>query len=167
MTAAGYVRQDLWPGDRVARSDFLLGGERKAHIDLLFSATEQRVAGLVHFGPLCEGPPGLVHGGAISTVADVTLALLPYWCKRWAVTASLTVNYKRPVPLLSTLLVTSAFRESQSDSEAAPSARKMTLDFTLTRLEEDGAPSGRPLCTAEGLFVIPEGGPAHLHKSAA
>ena len=67
----------------------------------------QTVHGLVYFGDRCEGPPGSVHGGCLATFFDEAHpAIIHYHRQIVPWTVELTVRYKRPVPLGSTLQFT-------------------------------------------------------------
>ena len=43
-----------------------------------YCADESALSGVARFGEDCEGPPGCVHGGAIATVAGLTIKYLVY-----------------------------------------------------------------------------------------
>ena len=57
------------------------------------------VSGTVMLGKPYEGPPGLVHGGFVATLLDHALARAARSAGHGGLTASLTVTYRRPVPL--------------------------------------------------------------------
>lgn len=46
-----------------------------------------------------EGGPGVAHGGWIASVMDEALGHLPLLCGQMTVTATLTVDFVRPVPI--------------------------------------------------------------------
>ena len=161
--ASGAERQQL----RCSSGDWLQSGVdaaagRKTMVELCLHKERRELVGVAYFGELAEGPPGLVHGGAISSVADICVAYLPYLLGKWGVTGSLTVNYVRPLPLLSTVHVTSRFLGEDSEDD-----RRMRLAFDMNHLEDDGVASmrTRPFATAEALIIIPKGGTANLGKS--
>ena len=56
-------------------------------------------------GPTFQGWDGIVHGGIICTLLDEAMAKLVYELGVPAVTASLEVKFKKPAPILETLLV--------------------------------------------------------------
>jgi acyl-coenzyme A thioesterase PaaI-like protein len=58
-----------------------------------------RVRGEVTLGKAYEGPPGLVHGGVTATLLDHALARAARSAGHGGLTATLTVRYRRPVPL--------------------------------------------------------------------
>ena len=57
------------------------------------------VAGRARLGAAHEGPPGLVHGGWIAALFDEVLALVQRDAEVGGLTASLTVRYRRPIPV--------------------------------------------------------------------
>jgi acyl-coenzyme A thioesterase PaaI-like protein len=59
----------------------------------------------VEFGPLSEGAPGLVHGGAILTALDEALGAAAWMVGRRCMTARLTTEFRRGTPLGAELLV--------------------------------------------------------------
>ncbi|MDE2490710.1 MAG: PaaI family thioesterase [Elusimicrobia bacterium] len=58
------------------------------------------------FGPLSEGAPGLVHGGAILTALDEALGAAAWLAGARCMTARLTTEFRRGTPLGAELLVT-------------------------------------------------------------
>jgi acyl-coenzyme A thioesterase PaaI-like protein len=62
-------------------------------------SADGRVTGRVTLGKPYEGPPGLVHGGFIATLLDHALARAARSAGHGGLTATLTVRYRRPVPL--------------------------------------------------------------------
>ncbi|XP_071511857.1 acyl-coenzyme A thioesterase THEM4-like [Diadema antillarum] len=73
---------------------------------LFFSEEEEKLVCIMQFGPKAEGPPGFVHGGAIATAADICAGvMLNTGMQVSSVTASLTTNYKRPIPLGSSAII--------------------------------------------------------------
>lgn len=58
-----------------------------------------------------EGGPGVAHGGWTASVIDEALGHLPLLCGQMTVTATLTVEFLRPVPIERPLKLT-AWRES-------------------------------------------------------
>ncbi|GGH11037.1 PaaI family thioesterase [Silvibacterium dinghuense] len=53
-----------------------------------------------------EGPPGYVHGGVIATLLDEAMSKANRACNVIAMTRHLEVDYRRPVPLRSTIEIT-------------------------------------------------------------
>jgi acyl-coenzyme A thioesterase PaaI-like protein len=52
-----------------------------------------------------QGAPGLVHGGVVAAALDEACGLLATWYRFPCVTARLGVEYRRPVPIETELLV--------------------------------------------------------------
>ncbi|MGY1820771.1 PaaI family thioesterase [Geodermatophilus sp. SYSU D00079] len=100
-----------------------------------------RVTGRVTVGKAHEGPPGLVHGGVVATLLDHVLARAVRAAGRGGLTATLTVRYRRPVPLGVPLLLA---------AEAGPADGRRTP--ATARLVAEDAPD-TVLAEAEGLFV--------------
>ena len=101
------------------------------------------VVGEVSFGLAYEGPPGYLHGGASGLVMDQLLGAATIRAGLWGMTARLELDYRRPVPLETRLLLRAAV------SEAA--GRKVVITGTIALAE---AP-GEPLVEARGVFVTP------------
>lgn len=97
--------------------------------------------GRVTLGKAHEGPPGLVHGGVVATLLDHVLARAVRAAGRGGLTATLTVTYRRPVPLGVPLVVTAEV--------AGTDGRRTTAG---ARLAAEADP-GRVLAEADGLFV--------------
>ncbi len=96
------------------------------------------VEGRVLFSPAYEGPPGCVHGGWIAAVFDELLGMAQSLSGHPGMTASLTVDYVRPTPLLAELELS-----GRLDSVAG---RKV---FTSGELTAGGEVTAR----AKGLFI--------------
>jgi len=57
------------------------------------------------FGPLSEGAPGSVHGGAILTALDEALGAAAWLADRPVMTTRLTTEFRKVVPVGATMLV--------------------------------------------------------------
>ncbi|KAJ8354707.1 hypothetical protein SKAU_G00222740 [Synaphobranchus kaupii] len=91
-------------------------------------------------GHLLEGPPGLVHGGAIATIMDSVTGTHAAYLSGPVMTANLTINYRSPIPLGSVVLVHSSVGEIDG--------RKTLLSCQVTSSD------GSKLHTeATGLFI--------------
>ncbi|KAM9851666.1 nuclear receptor ROR-alpha A [Aulostomus maculatus] len=66
---------------------------------------EQRSVCIFQAGHLLEGPPGYVHGGAIATMIDSVTGIHATYLSGPVMTANLTINYRSPIPLGSTVLL--------------------------------------------------------------
>jgi acyl-coenzyme A thioesterase PaaI-like protein len=61
----------------------------------------------VTFREAHQGGPGLVHGGIVGAALDEACGLLATWHRFPAVTARISIRYRRPVPINRTLLLSS------------------------------------------------------------
>lgn len=72
-------------------------------ISLMADRDNMTVEGSVVFGSAFEGPPACVHGGFISAAFDEVLGYVNSLTGNPGMTARLTVDYKLPTPLHTTL----------------------------------------------------------------
>lgn len=105
------------------------------HVDV---SAEGRVSARITLGKPYEGPPGLVHGGFIATLLDHVVARAARSAGHGGLTASLTVHYRRPVPL-GVPLVLEAQLESVDGRRATARARLVAEDDPGTTLAEGEA----------------------------
>jgi acyl-coenzyme A thioesterase PaaI-like protein len=88
-----------------------------------------------------NGHPGVVHGGLTSTLFDNTFGWLFFALgKPPAVTANLTVNFKRPVYANSTVLLKAKLQEAEG--------RKLYMVATMENSD------GMILADSTALFII-------------
>ncbi len=118
-----------------------------------------KLVSLLYLGSEIGGHVGIVHGGLLATLMDEGLAMcgmsaLP---NRIAVTASLTLNYRKPV-LARNYVVLKA-------EVVRVEGRKVWVKGTIESLEqaneekikkEEGGGDGMVLVEAEGLFIEPK-----------
>ena len=97
-----------------------------------------RVAGKVTLGKAYEGPPGLVHGGFTATLLDHALARAARSAGHGGLTATLSVRYRRPVPLGTSLLVRAELGTTEG-RRATATARLTTAADPETVLAEGEA----------------------------
>ncbi|MGY1641453.1 PaaI family thioesterase [Geodermatophilus sp. SYSU D00703] len=100
-----------------------------------------RATGRVTVGKAHEGPPGLVHGGVVATLLDHVLARAVRAAGRGGLTATLTVRYRRPVPLGVPLLLSA--EAGEADGRRTPATARLVA----------GDDPDTVLADAEGLFV--------------
>ncbi|XP_032123452.1 acyl-coenzyme A thioesterase THEM4 isoform X2 [Sapajus apella] len=72
---------------------------------MFYSDVEKRMVCLFQGGPHLEGAPGFLHGGAIATIVDTTTGTCAVITGGVVMTANLNINYKRPVPLCSVVVI--------------------------------------------------------------
>jgi uncharacterized protein (TIGR00369 family) len=100
-----------------------------------------RATGRATLGKPHEGPPGLVHGGVVATLLDHVLARAVRAAGRGGLTATLTVTFRRPVPLGVPLLATAEL--------TGRDGRRTTATARLVAEDDPGT----TLAEAEGVFV--------------
>lgn len=92
------------------------------------------------FGSLSEGAPGLVHGGALLTALDEALGAAAWLAGRPVMTARLTTEFRKGVPIGATMLVeTRLIRERH---------RLVILEGTLSGAD------GLVYAYADGRFMV-------------
>ena len=90
-----------------------------------------------------EGPPSYVHGGMSALLMDQLLAAAAIAAGLWGMTARLELDYRRPVPLETPLLLRAAV--------TASTGRKVVVTGTIALAD---APE-QALVEAHGVFVTP------------
>ena len=80
---------------------FGCGGSNARGMQLTFEQDDaaRRIRGLFRLSADYQGAKGFVHGGIIATLLDEVMAKVSRFGGEHAVTAELTVEYKRPVPV--------------------------------------------------------------------
>jgi acyl-coenzyme A thioesterase PaaI-like protein len=89
-----------------------------------------------------QGAPGLAHGGVLAAVFDEALGALQVYFRAPAVTANLSVDYRKPVPVGSVLHV-----RARVDGREG---RKLMMSGTA-RLD---APDGPLVAAATALYLV-------------
>lgn len=105
-----------------------------------FTRHDGSLVAVAKFGPQSEGAPGLVHGGAILTALDEALGAAAWLMGRPVMTARLTTEFRKGVPLGATMLVETRFIRERH--------RLVLLEGTMTG--EDGA----VYAYADGRFMV-------------
>ncbi len=90
----------------VQERSFVSGVQKdRIKVEYYFNQETGHFYAKVFFGNLTEGPPGHVHGGAISAVLDEAMGGAAWQNGYPAMTVRLTVSFRKPVKLGSELLV--------------------------------------------------------------
>lgn len=108
------------------------------------------VVAIVSFGKAFEGAPGRVHGGMVSAVFDDVTGFVLAYVGKPGFTGRLTVTYRAPVPIETTIEFRARLREEVG--------RKLTVDAEATW-------NGKRLATADAMFVLVD--PSHFATPAA
>ncbi|UPT72694.1 MAG: PaaI family thioesterase [Elusimicrobiota bacterium] len=95
---------------------------------------------IAKFGSLSEGAPGLVHGGAILTALDEALGAAAWLLERPVMTARLTTEFRKGVPVGATMLVETRFIRERH--------RLVLLEGTMT------GDDGQVYAYADGRFMV-------------
>jgi uncharacterized protein (TIGR00369 family) len=84
-----------------ANQCFACGGGNAGGMQLTFDQDDaaRRIRGGFSLGAEYQGGSGFVHGGIIATLLDEVMAKVSRFSKDRAVTAGLTVEYVKPVPV--------------------------------------------------------------------
>ncbi|XP_057562782.1 acyl-coenzyme A thioesterase THEM4-like [Hippopotamus amphibius kiboko] len=61
--------------------------------------SEKKCVCLFQPGPLLEGLPGIIHGGALGTMIDTTFFVTAYKSANAVFTGTMTINFKSPLPV--------------------------------------------------------------------
>jgi uncharacterized protein (TIGR00369 family) len=110
MPKKTYARGHGVKGDRFGRSQcFACGPDNPAgmHLKFAYNKKQKRFVCRFRLEERYTGPPGHCHGGIIATILDEALGKVNKLQKVIAVTAQMTVDYVRPVPLNKPLRVES------------------------------------------------------------
>jgi uncharacterized protein (TIGR00369 family) len=86
---------------------FVCGGANAHGMQLTFEQDDaaQRIRGKFRLGAQYQGATGYLHGGMIATLLDEVMAKVSRFAHEHAVTAGLTVEYRKPVPVGDELIV--------------------------------------------------------------
>jgi acyl-coenzyme A thioesterase PaaI-like protein len=101
------------------------------------------VVGEVVLGPAYEGPPGYLHGGMSGLLMDQVLGDAAIAAGLWGMTVRLELDYRRPVPLDTALVLRGRVVED--------AGRKTVVTGTIAL----AAAPEQPLVEARGVFVMP------------
>ncbi len=84
-----------------------IGGSWDNGFGLQFGlADDGNVSATTTFSENKEGPPGLVHGGALAAVLDEAITVAAFVNDRGGLTVNLNVDYKAPVPIGARVTIT-------------------------------------------------------------
>ena len=128
------------PFDLVPHNCFACGTLNRHGLGLLLHVEPRRSWTEVVLDERFEGWAGIAHGGIICTILDEVMAWALVGEDNWGVTARLSVDFKRPVPVSTRI---------RADGEIV-SSRRRVVETRATLIEvEDGA----VLATARGTYL--------------
>jgi hypothetical protein len=95
-----WERVDPFPSGPTARS-FVSGSAAADRMRIAYfrAPASDHLYACIWFGPLTEGPPDLVHGGATAAVLDEAMGAVCWMNGHPVVGARITINYLEMVPL--------------------------------------------------------------------
>jgi acyl-coenzyme A thioesterase PaaI-like protein len=126
---------------RHVRGCFGCSTTNAASLGIELASTPDGAEGRVHFGPGCEGAPGLVHGGLLATFADEVMGFVQHGDGDVRLTAEMTIRYRQPTPL-DTDLVCRA-------TAGAVTGRRFTVHSVITADDDDTV-----LADADAAYVL-------------
>lgn len=101
---------DMWSDLDVAKHDPASGPENAIAPPLtMFGNPDGSVSGIITLGLPYQGPPGFVHGGISALLLDHAFGLANHWAGKAGMTGTLTLRYRRPVPLFEPLEIWARF----------------------------------------------------------
>ncbi|GII69311.1 thioesterase [Sphaerisporangium melleum] len=137
------AQPDIGPDGRFRHLGNAVVGDTNPHA--LPLVIERRPEGGVRAGitfrPVHEGPPGLVHGGVSAMILDHLLGEAVAASGRAAMTGTLSLRYRKPIPYGTPVVGTAAVGRTEG--------RKTWVDGMIA------LPDGTPLVEATGLFITP------------
>jgi acyl-coenzyme A thioesterase PaaI-like protein len=132
------------PFDLVPHNCFACGTLNTHGLRLLLHVEPKRCWTELALDERFEGWAGIAHGGIICTILDEVMAWSLVGEDNWGVTARLSVEFKRPVPIGSRL---------RADGEIERSRRRI-VDTRATLVDPS---DGTVLATATGTYVAADG----------
>ena len=116
-------------------------GSLNAHgLHLVLHVEHGRAATEILLDRSFEGWDGIAHGGIICTILDEVMAWSLVGSDNWGVTARMTVDFKRPVPIGRRLR-----------AEGSITRERRRLIETMSQLTD--AETGETLATGEGVYM--------------
>lgn len=122
-----------------------------------YNASTGEFISVVFLGGAITGWPGVVHGGALATLLDESMARAAFrqWGGRSGVTANLQVEYKA-MTLASGFYVVRLRARGEGELEERERGKRHYKSFVEASVED--AVTGRVTVVARGLFVGGQGG---------
>lgn len=151
---------DMWAGEGVPRHGPVNGTENALAPPLhMVGRADGSVSGTVSLGLLYQGPPAHVHGGISALLIDHAMGVANYWAGHSGMTGTLTLRYRRPVPLFVPLEITA--RQTSVDGRKIRTIASISTIGTGDRgvpgdtgtQGDTGAPGDTVCVEAEGLFI--------------
>ena len=133
-------------------------------LQMQFYTNGRTVASWITIPPHLSGWSNLAHGGILFTALDEVMGRsIVYLLKRFVLTKSITIEYRKPVPLGREFKVEGRILEVRSEREAAAEGIITKLSITSQTQGRQGAPMDWQ-CT---YWLFPEGGYVALEGYSA
>ena len=118
-----------------------VSGKQQNYIktEYFFDRIGSRLLAKIYFTKEAQGAPKTVHGGAIAAVLDETMGVITFLNFNPAVTASLTINYLKPLPVEKVVFV-ETWIEKNEDKKYLIRGKMVTEDDLL-------------IAEANGIFI--------------
>lgn len=92
---------------------FVCGKQNQSGLQLDFALEEDEVRCRLSIPAVYQGWQGIVHGGIVATLLDEVMAKAAHFAGITAVTAEITVQYKKPTPAERPLVLSGRVLEKQ------------------------------------------------------
>lgn len=114
----------IWtPLDNIDMDCFACGPENDHGLKMKFETNGEKLRSIVSVPEHLRGWSNLVHGGIISTMIDEVMSWSAiYLHKRFILTKSMKVNFRKPVKIESELVVYGYIVEKESDRQVVMAA---------------------------------------------
>ena len=144
------MSETMWkPLEGVDRACFACGSENPFGLQMTFKSNGELLSSNVTVKPQFRGWSNLVHGGILSTMLDETMSWTAiHLTKRFILTKGMTVAFKKPVRVGTSLHLTGYIKERISERKARVVAEirdeegdlcaSSEGDFVLFTVEEFG-----------------------------
>ena len=95
--------------------DSFVSGKQQNYIDVQYFCDENllKFYVMVLFHVETQGAPEIVHGGAIASVMDEAMGGVALLNHLPVVTANLTLNYRKPLPVETTMYITTSIEKTE------------------------------------------------------
>jgi uncharacterized protein (TIGR00369 family) len=123
-----------------------------------FSRDDGALVGRAWFGPLAEGPPGHVHGGAMAALLDEAMGLCCWVQGHRVLAREITVGFRRPLPLGSVVLVTCRVVEHRGHRLSTTGTIALSSEPDGTVAQGTGSFSELPVDRLARIFSRGSGG---------
>ena len=115
------------------------GNETRLQVRYFRRESDSMLVGKAWFGPGAEGPPGMVHGGAMAAVLDEGMGVAAWLSGHKGVAAKITVYFREMLPLSTVATIKAWINHTEG--------RKIVMKGHLI------GPDGQVYSESEGLYI--------------